>query len=423
MDKKKLMRKTKSELIEMLEVHGLEGSENSLKENLVEMLLAHKRSLEERGEKTEEKKPAKKIMLRKEKKEHSRGKKERKREEKLERKAEKHRRHEADEVTVAQEKVEEAKYFTEIEHPKGAFQIAPVLAPSGVATPKEAGRPAAIKPLGEPAGEPSYSTELPGKYGEDTIVAMVRDPYWLFAYWEITPEGLARARRELGAEADGSKTTLRVYDITGLVFTGDNPNSYFDIEVSGGSDNWYINTGWPNRSYCVDIGLLSQRGKFCTLARSNPVHTPRASASEVVDERWMSLKEEFDRIYALSGGFQIGHGSVELRQMMEKQLQVHLASEAPASLFSMAAPAKEQGFWLALETEIILYGATDPAATVTIQGRPVKLRPDGTFSARFALPEGEQVIPVKAQSPDGIEERTITPTVTRSTEAREPALK
>ncbi|MBI5118497.1 DUF4912 domain-containing protein, partial [Candidatus Poribacteria bacterium] len=364
------------------------------------------------------------------KKEHNDGKKERKHEEKLERKAEKRRRHEADAVTAAQEKVEEVKYSTEIERPKGMFPSAPVLAPSGVSAPKKPEREAADKPVGEPAGEPlshppsgPYPTELPAKYGDDSIVAMVRDPYWIFAYWEITPKRLESVRRELGAGADGSKTTLRVYDITGLVFTGDNPNSYFDIEVSGGADNWYINTGWPNRSYCVDIGLLSPQGKFCTLARSNPVHTPRASASEVVDERWMSLEEEFERIYALSGGFQIGHGSLELRQMMEKQLQIHMASEAPASLFSMAAPAKERGFWLAVETELIVFGATDPAASVTIQGRPIKLRPDGTFSVRFALPDGGQVIPVTAQSPDGVEERTITPTVTRSTETREPVFK
>lgn len=62
-----------------------------------------------------------------------------------------------------------------------------------------------------------------------------------------------------------------------------------------------------------------------------------------------------------------------------------------------------------------MYGATEPDAKVTVQGREINLRPDGTFSLRFALPDGEQVIPVKAASSDQLEERTITPIVTRET--------
>jgi hypothetical protein len=45
----------------------------------------------------------------------------------------------------------------------------------------------------------------------------------------------------------------------------------------------------------------------------------------------------------------------------------------------------------------------------------VDLRPDGTFSCRFALPDGTQVIPVEVVSPDGVETRCITPTVSRQT--------
>jgi hypothetical protein len=214
-----------------------------------------------------------------------------------------------------------------------------------------------------------------------------------------------------------------VYDITATAFDGGNANYHFDIDVGADADNWYINTGQPNRSYCIDIGLLSPTGAYKTIARSNPIHTPRASVSEEVDERWMSLEQEFERMYALSGGFQIGAGSLELKEMMEKQLRMQLASEAPASLFSMQAPRKERGFWLALNAELIIYGATVPGAEVTMQGNPVQLRPDGTFSARFSLPDGEYVIPVTARSPDGIEERTITPTVTKTTRAGEPVIK
>jgi hypothetical protein len=76
-------------------------------------------------------------------------------------------------------------------------------------------------------------------------------------------------------------------------------------------------------------------------------------------------------------------------------------------------------FWFVLHTELILSGATEPDATVTIQGTPVRLRPDGTFSVRFQLPDGEQSIPVIAVSRDGSSTRWITPTITRATLRRE----
>jgi uncharacterized protein len=50
-----------------------------------------------------------------------------------------------------------------------------------------------------------------------------------------------------------------------------------------------------------------------------------------------------------------------------------------------------------------------------VQGRGVKLNPDGTFSLRFALPDGQQVLTVHAVNGDGDMEREITPVVTKKT--------
>ncbi|NQU07437.1 MAG: DUF4912 domain-containing protein, partial [Candidatus Abyssubacteria bacterium] len=155
---------------------------------------------------------------------------------------------------------------------------------------------------------------------------------WLFVYWEITPQSLRRARGELEGEGADSKLTLRVYDVTGADLTGEHANRLFDVEVAGDADNWYINTGGPERSYRVDIGLLTPRGEYRTIARSNTASTPRAGIAKEVDERWMSLEEHFERIYALSGGFRVGENSAELHEMMQKQLQMQLASEGAAGL-------------------------------------------------------------------------------------------
>ena len=251
--------------------------------------------------------------------------------------------------------------------------------------------------------------EFPVGYDDNRIVLMIRDPHWLHAYWEVNGKRRKEIISELGEETFNlSRLLLRVYDT-------ENWNSY-DLEVSGGSKNWYIRVPSPNRTYCVDIGFMTPDGRFITAARSNWVTMPRDQMSEVIDEQWMI--PDWEKIYALSGGFGIGRGSEEIREMMKRRLQEESASGWVSSISSpMRIPVgKERPFWLVANAELIVYGATEPTATVTLQGRKIKLREDGSFSVRFALPDGKQVIPVEATRDDGMERRKITPIVERNTE-------
>lgn len=79
--------------------------------------------------------------------------------------------------------------------------------------------------------------------------------------------------------------------------------------------------------------------------------------------------------------------------------------------------AQAPGFWLNVNAELIVYGATDPGASVSVGDRPVALRPDGTFSCRFALPDGQYELPVVAVSPDRTETRAATLRFSRATGA------
>lgn len=77
------------------------------------------------------------------------------------------------------------------------------------------------------------------------------------------------------------------------------------------------------------------------------------------------------------------------------------ASDKEALSSQAAVPAGDRpGFWFNVNAELIVYGATEPDARVTIGGRPVRLRPDGTFSFRFALPDGEYELPIEAVAAD-----------------------
>jgi uncharacterized protein len=92
---------------------------------------------------------------------------------------------------------------------------------------------------------------------------------------------------------------------------------------------------------------------------------------------------------------------------------------------------RKKGFWFNVNAELIIYGATEPDATVTIGGRTIKLRSDGTFSYRFALPDGQYELPAVATSVDGTDSRSAELKFARSTEYRgevqkhpqDPALK
>src|SRR5262249_47851538 len=56
--------------------------------------------------------------------------------------------------------------------------------------------------------------DLPQGYGKDRVVAMVRDPYWLHVYWELTHQSIQRAEAALGQDWHGAKPILRLYDVS-----------------------------------------------------------------------------------------------------------------------------------------------------------------------------------------------------------------
>jgi uncharacterized protein len=266
--------------------------------------------------------------------------------------------------------------------------------------------------------------ELPAGYHKDRIVCMVRDPYWLHCYWEITHQAIQRAEAALGQAWHGARPILRVLDITSRDTTSVSESIVRDIGIHGGVSNWYIDVPDPPRTYRIDIGYLARNGQFYVIARSNVVSTPRAGMSDRIDENWSDLDvSKADRIYAMSGGFDPTASSLELKQLFEERLRRPMGSPAVTSFGSGALQfGKQRQFWFRLDAELIVYGATEKNAKVTLQGEPVKLRPDGTFTMRFSLPDSRQIIPATASSADGVEERTIVLAIERNTKHLEPMI-
>ena len=80
--------------------------------------------------------------------------------------------------------------------------------------------------------------------------------------------------------------------------------------------------------------------------------------------------------------------------------------------------SKPRDFFLHVNAEVIFYGGTHPDAKVWIDDKPVQLNPDGTFRHHFIFPDGAYEIPIVAESPDGLEQRSATLRFERGTKRR-----
>ena len=262
---------------------------------------------------------------------------------------------------------------------------------------------------------------LPESYGTTEASLLPRDPNWMFIYWEITENSKAEACRRHGKDIfQKGRQVIRVREVA----EGDAAGKYFDLPVMHDAKSWYVNVQESGRAYCCEVGLALPDGSFVSLVKTNTVSLPAGRVSEVTDEKWMAVSADFDKLLQLSGVEYIGKGSGEVAKSLAQRWEMLRAVFSRASSWgvsSMAAPQQaalkpsEKKFWLVADCELILYGATEPDAFVTVAGRKVNLNPDGTFSMRFALPDGVVDLPIKALSNDETDSREIDIKVTRAT--------
>jgi hypothetical protein len=131
---------------------------------------------------------------------------------------------------------------------------------------------------------------LPEGYGDNLLVLLARDPFWFFAYWEITHERAEQIRAVHGRDSwDRATLVMRVYDLGESAQTPVDSASHFDIELHKFARSWYVQVPYSGHAYVADLGLRWPDGKFVSLFRSNLIRMPAGRVSDLVDSQWMSV--------------------------------------------------------------------------------------------------------------------------------------
>lgn len=334
--------------------------------------------------------------------------------------------------------------------------------------------------------------QLPPRYDTTRITLLVKDPFWIYTYWEIASHSIESLSNTVGRhEIERAKVVLRMYDVSLIDFNGSNAHHYFDIEVGYNASNWYVSLWNDGVSYIAEIGMRLADGRFFAFARSNSVTTPRKSYSPRSEQIWMNVTEELSpsayvvpqikifkreepdyysaqkskrafylseeeirryysklspllkdiissrlsRLYGKKAryGFILEGETPEARRRLLGRLpkghflkRVLIGSSEELFLIgasenligaseSLHERPEHRKFFFELNTEVIVYGRTEPDAEVYLGDKKIELKPDGTFSLRMALPDGKIPLEFKAVSKDKKETRIINTYIQRNT--------
>jgi len=125
---------------------------------------------------------------------------------------------------------------------------------------------------------------FPETYGINRVRLLVRDPEWIFAYWDVSPAAMRELGKSLGERALAlSRLTLRVVDPVSGGST--------DILLPAGARWWYVRTDSARRTYRAELGVTLPSGEFRRLAESNTVVTPRVGPSAARARRRVSYPQ------------------------------------------------------------------------------------------------------------------------------------
>lgn len=253
----------------------------------------------------------------------------------------------------------------------------------------------------------------------DSLTAEANDPCWIHVRWTLSRDTLSRAEAAMGMQWHCAIPILRILDVTTDDSGSTAQTRVRDVEIHGDVDHWYLPVENALRTYKVQIGYRAPGGQCFILAQSNRIQTPRPGSH--------SLRP---RANGKSGHANSSAPStLDLEKKPSYDLRSLPASKHWAGYGPVVSGSAGDGdgevvqpipVELRLHAELILHGTTDPHAELKLLGDRIPISRDGTFSHRFSLPEGRQVIDAVVTTRNGCHQRTIVLGIERNTKELEP---
>ena len=320
--------------------------------------------------------------------------------------------------------------------------------------------------------------ELPAGYGDSRIVLMPRDPQWSYTYWDIPNEHKQEMRRQGGQQLalrlyDVTDLNIeyqsphsiqeypcdelarewylpmpvsdrdyvvdigyRCYDGRWLLLARSIPVHVPPVYPADWIEDVLITVDFEQDLRAKTVYELVPPAKRVVTATTNG---SQSTSNPIYDEIFgMAQSVEQERASgSLFGSMQHVAGSIQSVSLAEQSLSSYVfpsgvgmwAVPTVSGLtmsgvgmsgagFSGDVPMRPRQFWLIADAELIVYGATEPDATVTIGGRPIKLNPDGTFRFQMSFQDGVIDYPIMAVAADGVQTRSIHMNFERETPSR-----
>ena len=273
--------------------------------------------------------------------------------------------------------------------------------------------------------------ELPAAYGTEKLLLVARDPHWLYAHWDLTQD----QQRRYNALSVDRHLVVRVRPGTIAA------HPFTEVHVHPESRSWFIHVERAGIRYGAELGYYAANRQWATVATSASAATPPDTVSRDQTQRFATIPMEVP-LPQLSGPVEetrVAHLpplDAAQERALDEVIKTHLRWQEDASsagitdmirglvgwdidlppsalplpfdsqIESLFSPLggerpRPEDFWLNVNAELVLYGATESDASLTIGGWPIRLQPDGTFSFRFALPDGDHEVAVSAMSAEG----------------------
>ncbi|MCT8139726.1 DUF4912 domain-containing protein [Anaerobacillus sp. CMMVII] len=123
---------------------------------------------------------------------------------------------------------------------------------------------------------------------------MVQSPHSLFCYWEFSNGKKRSVQLHLNQEWSTLEKKIRLFDITSMTFNGHNAHQFQEYTLPEECRQWFFYHVNPNRTYCVDIGVIVKNGGFFSILRSNSIGTPRAPQNDIVEGElnWVEARSD-----------------------------------------------------------------------------------------------------------------------------------